>query len=45
MPKDRVGQKGYRENTIKIVKPNLTKERYFNSKHTTPNESLNQGKI
>lgn len=29
-----------REKTIKILKPDLTKEQYFNSNHTTPNESL-----
>lgn len=39
MPKDRK-VKGKREKAIKIVKPDLTKEKYFNSKHTTPNESI-----
>ena len=42
MPKDRKAQ-GKQEKalygarkTLTIVKPNLTKEKYFNSKHTTP---------
>ncbi len=40
MPKER-GTKGIkRANTIKIAKPDLTKSRYFNSKHTTPDISL-----
>lgn len=29
-----------RSQSIKIVKPDLTKSRYFNSKHTTPNDSV-----
>ena len=42
MPKER-GPKGLqRSGTIQIVKPDLTKSRYFNSKHTTPNESMDQ---
>lgn len=43
MPKDRTkGQqrKEEIERTITLVKPNLEKEQYFNSKHTTPNQSV-----
>jgi len=36
MPKDRKN----REKVVKIVKPDLSKEKYFNSKHTTPNQSM-----
>lgn len=46
MPKDRtVGIKGQkRGNLISIAKPNLAKEKYFNSKHTTPNDSIDNAK-
>lgn len=42
MPKDRtLENKGLeRKGTIGIARPDLTKERYFNSKHTTPDVSL-----
>jgi hypothetical protein len=38
MPKDRTVN-GQRNKSITIVKPDLANERYFNSKHTTPNVS------
>eukprot|EP00347_Sterkiella_histriomuscorum_P002000 403369862 len=42
MPKER-GNKGLkRANSIKIAKPDLAKSRYFNSKHTTPDISIDQ---
>lgn len=37
MPKDRANS-----GKIAIVKPDLTKSKYFNSKHTTPNDSIDQ---
>lgn len=38
MPKERANNKVglKRANSIKISKPDLTKSKYFNSKHTTP---------
>jgi hypothetical protein len=49
MPKERAKmQKSEKElgarKEIRIAKPDLTKERYFNSKHTTPNESTDNAK-
>lgn len=42
MPKDR-GNKGIkRANSIKIVKPDLQKSRYFNSNHTTQENSMDK---
>jgi hypothetical protein len=41
MPKERAKeQNGEYSKTITIVKPDLSKSRYFNSKHTTPDISM-----
>lgn len=42
MPKERDYKGLKRANSIKIAKPDLTKARYFNSNHTTPNISIEQ---
>jgi len=44
MPKDRKVKGETRQKTIQIVKPNLAKSKYLNSKHTTPNESIDQAR-
>lgn len=44
MPKDRTQEDGHHKGTITIAKPNLAKEKYFNSKHTTPDVSIDKGK-
>ena len=42
MPKERQNKGLTRSKSIKIQKPDLTRTKYFNSKHTTPNDSLDQ---